>query len=56
LQALLSPYEKSDLECHEVSKLVNNPANDSPECMAPVAEATVAKPAEKEEELRFFGF
>lgn len=56
LKSILAPYEGNDLECHEVSKLVNNPANDSPECMAPVAEPTVEKPSPKEEELRFFGF
>ena len=32
---LLRPYEGEDLECYEVSKLVNSPANDSADCMAP---------------------
>jgi len=33
--SLLRPYESADLECYEVSKLVNSPANDSPDCIAP---------------------
>jgi putative SOS response-associated peptidase YedK len=33
---LLVPYAGSDLECYEVSRFVNGPANDSPECIAPV--------------------
>jgi putative SOS response-associated peptidase YedK len=32
---LLAPYDEADLECHEVSTLVNSPLNDSAECMAP---------------------
>src|SRR5687767_15379132 len=32
---LLRPYEGTDLECYQVSRLVNSPANDSPECSAP---------------------
>ncbi|MEJ7760742.1 MAG: SOS response-associated peptidase [Gemmatimonadaceae bacterium] len=40
LQALLVPYDQDDLVSHEVAKLVNSPANDRAECMAPlVAEA-----------------
>lgn len=35
---LLRPYEGADLECYEVSKLVNSPSNDSPECMQPAEE------------------
>lgn len=35
-RALLAPYDETDLECYEVSRLVNSPANDTPECMAPV--------------------
>lgn len=31
---LLVPYEESDLECYEVSRYVNSPANDSPDCIA----------------------
>jgi putative SOS response-associated peptidase YedK len=34
---LMAPYSDSDLECHEVSRYVNSPANDSPDCIAPVA-------------------
>jgi putative SOS response-associated peptidase YedK len=34
--ALLEPYEGKDLECHEVSRYVNSPANDSPDCIVPV--------------------
>lgn len=33
---LMAPYEEADLECYEVSRLVNSPANDSPECITPV--------------------
>ena len=36
---LLRPYEGADLECYEVSKLVNSPSNDSPECMQPAEES-----------------
>lgn len=32
---LLAPYDAPDLECHEVSKLVNSPMNDSAECIEP---------------------
>lgn len=39
---LLEPYEGNDLECYEVSRYVNTPANDSPECMAPVEPFTVS--------------
>jgi len=35
VQALLSPYDKDDLEMHEVGRFVNSAANDSPECIAP---------------------
>ena len=34
--ALLHGYEGRDLECYEVSRYVNSPANDSAECLAPV--------------------
>ena len=34
---LLRPYEGPDLECYQVSKLVNSPANDSAECLVPAA-------------------
>ncbi len=33
--SLLEPYEAGDLESYEVSKFVNSPANDSPECLQP---------------------
>ena len=33
---LMAPYKEADLECYEVSRLVNSPANDSPECITPV--------------------
>lgn len=33
---LMVPYEAADLECYEVSRFVNSPANDSPECIEPV--------------------
>ena len=36
---LLRPYERDDLEYHEVSRLVNSPANDTPECIAPALRA-----------------
>lgn len=36
---LLRPYEGADLECYEVSRLVNSPANDSSECMRPAEES-----------------
>lgn len=36
LNNLLRPYEGDDLECYEVSRLVNAPANDSPECITQV--------------------
>lgn len=31
---LLEPYENGDLECYEVTRYVNSPANDSPDCIA----------------------
>ncbi len=37
---LLGPYEGSDLECYEVSKLVNNASFDSPACMEPASESS----------------
>lgn len=33
---LMAPYGDSDLECYEVSRYVNSPANDSPDCITPV--------------------
>ena len=34
---LIEPYDEDDLECYEVSRFVNSPNNDTPECIAPVA-------------------
>jgi len=34
---LMVPYKEADLECYEVSRFVNSPANDSPECIEPVS-------------------
>lgn len=36
---LLGPYEAANLECYEVGRLVNSPANDSSECMLPAKES-----------------
>lgn len=36
LKGLLVPYESNKMESYEVSTIVNNPANDIPECMLPV--------------------
>ena len=36
LESLLVPYPSDKLEAYPVSTLVNSPANDLPECMAPV--------------------
>jgi putative SOS response-associated peptidase YedK len=33
---LMAPYDGADLEYYEVSRYVNSPANDSPDCIAPV--------------------
>lgn len=35
---LLRPYQGSDLEWYRVGKMVNSPANDSPECIMPAEE------------------
>ena len=35
---LLKPYPSEQMQTQEVSSLVNSPANDSPDCVAPVAE------------------
>ncbi|MDQ3082711.1 MAG: SOS response-associated peptidase [Gemmatimonadota bacterium] len=37
LKELLVPYEKEDLLVHEVSRMVNSPANDRAECMEPLS-------------------
>ncbi len=36
LSSLLVPYEEEPMEAYEVSALVNNPGNDTPECIKPV--------------------
>jgi putative SOS response-associated peptidase YedK len=33
LKTLLRPYPAEDMECHQVSKLVNSAKNDSAECL-----------------------
>jgi putative SOS response-associated peptidase YedK len=33
LHSLLTSYEAGDMECYNVSRLVNSPANNSPECI-----------------------
>ncbi|ASC72452.1 Putative SOS response-associated peptidase YoqW [Halomicronema hongdechloris C2206] len=38
LQEMLHPYGAAAMECYPISTLVNNPRNDSPECMAPLRE------------------
>ena len=35
LQPLLHPYPADDMTAHPVSTRVNNPANDTPECIEP---------------------
>ncbi len=35
LKPLLQPYQGDDMEAYEVSRLVNSPANDTPECIQP---------------------
>ncbi len=37
LLALLQPYPQEQMAAYPVSKLVNSPANDSPECIVPLA-------------------
>ncbi len=37
LMPLLQPYSAKEMEAYEVSRMVNSPANNSPECIAPVA-------------------
>ncbi|MDH3974613.1 MAG: SOS response-associated peptidase [Deltaproteobacteria bacterium] len=32
LQSILEPCPSKDMECYQVSPLVNSPANDTPEC------------------------
>lgn len=38
LQPLLRPLESEHMDYYKVSTLVNSPANDTPECIAPVSE------------------
>ena len=35
LQPLLVPYSDEEMEAYPVSRFVNRPTNDSPECIAP---------------------
>jgi putative SOS response-associated peptidase YedK len=37
IQPVLSPYPSEEMTAYPVSTRVNNPANDSPECLEPVA-------------------
>jgi len=37
LQSLLRPYRPEDMVAYPVSTRVNSPANDTPDCIAPVA-------------------
>ena len=39
LQLLLKPYPAEEMIAHPVSTVVNNPSNDVPACVQPVAEA-----------------
>ncbi len=39
LQPLLQPYPPNQMEAYPVSTRVNNPANDAPDCIAPLANA-----------------
>ena len=36
LQSLLIPYPGEEMEAYPVSRFVNRPTNDSPECIAPL--------------------
>ena len=36
LQVLLKPYTTDEMEAYAVSKMVNNPRNDVPQCMTPI--------------------
>ena len=40
LQDLLVPYRPEDMQMYPVSKLVNSPANDRPECVRPLGEVS----------------
>jgi putative SOS response-associated peptidase YedK len=39
LQGLLKPYPAELMVAYPISTLVNNPSNDMPDCIAPLAEA-----------------
>jgi putative SOS response-associated peptidase YedK len=39
--ALLEPYPASEMEAVAVSKTVNNPRNETPDCLAPAAAETL---------------
>ena len=43
LQPLLIPYTGEEMEAYPVSRLVNRPTNDSPECIAPLTEVNNPK-------------
>ncbi len=47
LQPLLKPYTSDDMDAYPVSRFVNRPANDSPECIAPESDAN------KENEVQY---
>ncbi len=38
LQELLAPYPADEMVAHPVSRIVNSPANDLPQCIEPIAE------------------
>ena len=38
LQLLLIPYSGEEMEAYLVSRLVNRPTNDTPECIAPMSD------------------
>ena len=44
LQALLGPFSATELVVHPVSTIVNNPVNDTPQCIQPVQETTCYPP------------
>jgi putative SOS response-associated peptidase YedK len=37
LRPLLRPYPAQEMEAHPVSRLVNSPGNDTPQCIEPLA-------------------
>jgi putative SOS response-associated peptidase YedK len=38
LHSLLQPYPPEEMEAYEVSRLVNSPKNNTPDCIAPLGE------------------